>query len=242
MHSAAASGELKSPQPLNPSVRRHLDEANWSTLYPKSVRYTLYRVRERYWRRSDGENLAKGWSAEDITLQAIADVYDGTRTWDLNKQPDLLTFLKRSVIDSLVDGLARSHDNVLTARFPETMDADGVVEEPTNIATPEARHAADLVHHMPNPEELLEHTQETNKRAEQAKAIVGGLLEAAQDDKDVTAILECALEDVLEPRLVAARCGVPVERIYAAKKRLERMARKVREDVLASHVSQERSR
>ena len=169
---------------------------------------------------------------EDIAQQAIHDLYGGIRTWDPNKDADLLTFLKYSVIDSIVDGLARSGDNLITGRFPESMNDDGVVLEPTNVASPDAKHATSLLRANPTPENILEETQEAEGREREAKVIVNAILDAARGDEEVMAILEYTMEDVKEPRFIAKSLGVPVGKIYAAQKRLNRIAQKARQEFL----------
>lgn len=219
-------------KPLCENVQRKLEEVNWISIYPRLVRHALYRVRGRYWRRNDGENLAKGFVPEDIAQQAIHDLFGGIRTWDPNKDTDLLTFLKYSVIDSIVDGLARSGDNLITGRFPESMNDDGVVLEPTNVASPDAKHATSLLRVNPTPENILEETQEAEGREREAKVIVNAILDAARGDEEVMAILEYTMEGVKEPRFIAKSLGVPVGKIYAAQKRLNRIAQKARQEFL----------
>ena len=176
-------------------------------------------------------DLAKGMNPRDIAQEAILKVYEGQRAWNPSKHPDLRKFLKNSVIDSMFNELAESADNTTVERFPEKLGEGGVSQEPAKPAKPDAKHACELVRTTLNPEEILIAEEEKRKRMEherQAAVTINALLEAAQGDPEVTAILECGMIGLTKPRDIATKMEIPISAIYNAQKRLRLMALKIR--------------
>lgn len=219
---------VEPPKPLPEHVRKRLDEADWKTIYLKLIAHAHSLARSLYWRSANKEDLAEGLGPEDLANEAIARVYEGRRNWDPDKDPDLLKFLKGSVLSSMFNELAMSADNTQTERFPEVAGEQGLVLEPINPAPPEAKHAYHLTRRNPNPEELLQAEEEAKLRELQAKTILNGLLDATKDDPEVTAILECTMEGITAPRHIAERTKIPVEKVNNAQKRLRLLMKKVR--------------
>lgn len=234
---------MDTPKPLPDHVRNRLDEADWGRIYPRLVAHACSRARSLYWRSGNKEDLAKGLQPKDLVNEAIQRVYEGRREWDPEKNPDLYKFLKDSVLSSLFNELAESEDNKKTERFPERVDNHGVVEqEPRHQAPPEAMHAHHLIRETPTPEELLLAEEERKTRAEHAKTIANGLLEAATDDPEVMAILECTMDGINTPQRISERTKIPVRQLYNAQKRLRLLVKRLQMEQQANQLSEKRLR
>lgn len=68
----------------------------WIDIYPKLVHHAEFVV-HRYRFLLRGFTLPRGQTAEDVAADAIRALFDGTRAWDPDAQPDLLRHLKGSV-------------------------------------------------------------------------------------------------------------------------------------------------
>lgn len=94
--------------------------------FEKLVAHVLARMHKKYWWCSSGQDLAGGDSAEDIAQQAVNDLLEGRRAWDLEKQPDAFTHLC-DIADSILNGCVERWENrMIRAVSPlGTTDDDG---------------------------------------------------------------------------------------------------------------------
>lgn len=218
--------EAKAP---TPEVLRRLGEANWEKIYPQLVTYALNRAKELYWRTGSHQDLAEGKNPEDLVNEAIQKVFEGTRAWDPEKDSDLATFLKYSVLKSMFNVLARSGDNILVDKLKTRCDEEGGLEDPPNIAAPEAPHAYELGSKPPiDPELKLLLKEDDDAREMQAKQHVSALFEEAKNDEEVSKLLESMMEGITKPQEIATYTDLRIEQVYNAQKRLRRMAKNLR--------------
>jgi hypothetical protein len=100
-------------------VRRQLDVQDWDTIAKKLTLHAYSRF--KFWNLLRRKAL-KGYSPEEIALEAIALVYSGDRKWDPLRS-DLLTYLKFHVVNGLVANLARNKE-ILTTDVNEIVEAE----------------------------------------------------------------------------------------------------------------------
>ena len=74
----------------NDRVLELLEVADWDDIVIRLTYYAVIRFNRYGWK----SNLPKGNSPDDVALNAIGKVWDGTREWDPDKYPDLLKHLK----------------------------------------------------------------------------------------------------------------------------------------------------
>jgi hypothetical protein len=79
-----------------------------------------------YWWCASGRDLPGGESADDIAQQAVNDLLEGRRAWNLGKQPDIFRHLC-DIADSILNGRVESWENkMIQAVSPlPTVDDDG---------------------------------------------------------------------------------------------------------------------
>jgi RNA polymerase sigma factor (sigma-70 family) len=229
----ACECQLAIPKPLAENVRRKLDGADWSSIYPRLVLAAKSFARALYWRSGNNTDLAKGLTAEDLVNEAIKRVYERKREWDPEKDHDLFKYLKDSVLSSLFNELAESADNTLVKRFSYQTTGDereGSDEEADKQAPAHADHAQHIKREIATPQDIAIAHEDEEKREGLAKEVIASLLSLANDDPEVTAILTCTLEGTTTPRQIAQEAGIAVDKIYNAQKRLRLMMKKVREE------------
>lgn len=113
--------------------------------YPKLVAHVLARMHRLYWWCASGRDLPGGESADDIVQQAVSDLLEGRRVWNLAKQPDLFRHLC-DIADSILSGRVESWQNkMIQAVSPlPVVDEDGEERpSPVNGADPSALPAAE---------------------------------------------------------------------------------------------------
>lgn len=219
------------PYSLTPEIKKRLDDANWAEIYPRLVNYVQMRGEALKWRTGNKGDFAQGMTAEDLVQESIKKLYTGERAWDHEKDEDLGTFLRDSVLKSMLSNLVRSKDNTIVQNFPEGTDRP--LEETVKIANPMEEHASDFLNRTKNPEEIAiarVDESEQKERDEEAQKIINRLTDLAKNDKEATIILECTMEGITKPQLIAEKTGVSIEQVYNGQKRFRRLLKKVREE------------
>src|SRR4051812_15603420 len=84
---------------------------DWNVIANKLISFVISYLNSFVKKNYKEWNLPKGYKAEDVAYQAIADVLDGTRNWNADKEPDLLNYLKFSVCRSIISNLLSSAHN-----------------------------------------------------------------------------------------------------------------------------------
>lgn len=114
---------------MEEEVRKILDCQDWDTIIKKLTLHAYSRF--KFWNLLK-QKAIKGYSPEEVALEAISLVYMGEWNYDPSKS-DLLTYLKFHVVNGLVANLARNKE-VLTTDVNEKGEVeDGFsVEEDLN--------------------------------------------------------------------------------------------------------------
>ncbi len=92
--------------------RQYLMNVDWEkmTLYLRL--YAKSKIDKIYWK--DGV-LPKGIEVDDLVMDSIASIFDGSRKWDINKKPNLQNHLK-TIINSKISNLYSSLEYKTTNR------------------------------------------------------------------------------------------------------------------------------
>ena len=183
-------------------------------IYLRLVRYADWLARVHGWR--EGRTLPGGTSPRSIVHEMVTRLLDpnGPRTWDDQKEPTLLNALK---------GMVRSEIGHLYQKLEENL------VQPINVALPKgdertadsfpstALHPEGL-----NPEEQLLR-QEKNKLQSAAMTLI---LKEVEGNSDLESVV-LALYDADNLGDIAAVTGLPIERVYSARRELDRVARRI---------------
>jgi len=132
---------------MDDQIRKHLDNQDWTVIIK---RLTLHaHLRLRFWNLLTERGI-KGFSAEDIALEAISAVYSGEWNWDPEKS-DILTYLKFHVVNGLISNLARNKE-VLTSNHNDDFDLESDFNAEENLS---AKMLTELIRETLKEDELL---------------------------------------------------------------------------------------
>jgi hypothetical protein len=196
-----------------------LEAADWDDIILKLTRYAIWRARRYTWRSGDPSRLPEGKTPEDIAIDAIEKVWNGTRDWDPDKYPDLLVHLKW-IVKSDTEHLFSSMEHQKTGRMPalkgdeETEPSYGEIVRDPSSPTPETASTPE--------EELI--AQEDRRLEEKLK---NGLYAAVKGDEDLELLLLCFEEGIDKPEAIASQTGWDVKKVYNLKRKLLRKAGKI---------------
>lgn len=105
------------------------ENADWTTIMPKLLKYALLCTRQYSWNTQE-DSLPKGQALEDIVSEAIRKTYEqlksgstgkGFRVWD-SRSADLLTHLK-GVVKSDINSLVNSKEHA-NREYNSTLESD----------------------------------------------------------------------------------------------------------------------
>lgn len=182
-------------------------------------KYAVKTSKNLRWRSGNAFDLPKGESAESIVSLAFELVYEGKRNWNPEVNPDFTGFLM-DIIDSRLNHLATSHDNVLLREPPSDIEFESLSPVlVTSRKTNERVQAADWLSKKPRtPEEELfdKETALLEKRALLA------LEEAIHGDTELKAIYGAIMKGCDSDKKIADSTGLEIEKVRAAKKRMGR--------------------
>ena len=173
--------------------------------------FTLRRIRSRNWRGVWDGHLPGGKDVPDIVQEAIADVLVGKRTWNPEKDPDVLNFM-RSVVNSKISGLRTSSENVNGKLAVATGDDDRDPLE--NLSDGNEADAA----------MQLQEKEDEERNSE----LLLLFYDSVAGDQLIQGIVGCTIEGVAKRAEIAAALGVKEQEITNANKRLERCFRDFR--------------
>jgi DNA-directed RNA polymerase specialized sigma24 family protein len=154
--------------------------------------------------------LPGGQSDEDIVHEAVARVITGERNWNPAKEPDLENYLK-SVIDSMLSSkglFGRKEWNAVS-----------------NVEDPEQWER--MAGTLPNLDGLCH----------DAEVIIEAMWKELSGDQELSAVFEAVIEGFDKPSEIAEWAGIPVERIYELRRKLERRRSDVLKKLEASNES-----
>lgn len=197
---------------MDKKTRDLIEKADWKCISSELAEYALYKARRIYWRSDRYRNLSRGKTSEDIAYEAIQRTLSGDRSWDPEKDPDIIIFLK-SVVDSLMYHLIHSQNHKRLQPLPE--NGNGNIRE-------------DIIHKWspdssPTPEEQILLKEEE----EQADRIVSIMFEAVAEDAELETILEARMEGCVRPEEIAEVKNMDIKHVYNLIRKLKRRLRKL---------------
>lgn len=204
----------------NDRVLELLEAADWDDIILKLTYYAAFRF-ERYGWQS---NLPKGNSPADVALNAIGKVWDGTRDWDPDKYPDLLTHLKW-IVKSDVDHIFSSLEHKTTGRMPVIIKEDGTKVE---LDEPACEHPHSISAKVLTPEEELIAKQKNGYE----KALLAELHDAVKGDEDLELLLLCFEDGIDKSEAIATATDWEIRKVYNLKRKLLRKAAKIGKKII----------
>ena len=165
---------------------------DWEPIILRLTAYAVYKVQRLSW-QTGKDDLPGGRQPKDLASDAIKKVFEGERSWDPTKQPDLLKHL-RSIVDSLVSHLVESAEHKQRRQIGDEVEKGGF--DPPD-------------QHSPIPlDEII------------AADVMGKLWDKAAGDEDLELVLYCIEEGLSKPIDISTTIQIPIDRIYKAKKKL----------------------
>lgn len=198
-----------------------LEAADWKEIILRLTHHASWRARRYTWKSGNPGQLPGGKTAEDIACSAIEKVWSGTRDWDPDKYPNLLTHLMW-VVDSDMEHLFSSLEHQKTGKIPTSRN-EGETELFYYEIAPDPSLLTYETEMVPNPEEELvarEDREQEEKLKDELYAMVKG-------DEDLEMLLLCFEEGIDKPELIAAQTGWDVTKVYNLKRKLLRKAAKI---------------
>jgi hypothetical protein len=187
-----------------------LETADWKDIIYRLTYYARQRARIYAWKSGRTDQLLGGKTPEDIACEAIEKVLSGTRDWDPDRYPNLLTHLQW-VVKSDMEHLASSMEHQATGRMPEPGEEEEGYE---TIPDPSSQ----------TPEELLI----AREKEDLEDKLKGELYAMVKGDEDLEMLLLCFEEGMDKPEIIATQTGWDVTKVYNLKRKLLRKAAKLR--------------
>jgi DNA-directed RNA polymerase specialized sigma24 family protein len=201
-------------------VVSQIPDGEWRGIALDLERYALSVSRSLRWRTRNPVELPGGETVTSIVSKAIEKLFSGDRDWNPEQDPDIRKYLQ-GVIDSLLNHLAESQDNILVTVAPEPESA---VYRSWETGSRQRDPAADwLVPPDRSPEAAL---VQQEREALEDRAL-GALLDECAEDTVLMAVLE-SMMDGERPAEISTHKGIPVKDVYNAVKRLDRKLEIVR--------------
>lgn len=173
----------------------------WGCIFKELVVYAEFRLRKAGFEiRSEKDTI----SGEDFATQAIEKIFDGTRTWDFERFPDLLIHLK-GIVKSLIWSHIKSSGRAVVKKTAAVGQTDFLEDVEGSSELPD-----------PDTPETLAVTDENWKALESGFG----------DDLDGF-IIFCEWLDGVPPREIAANYKTDVTSIYNITKRGKRLLLKI---------------
>ncbi len=184
-----------------------IDEKSWGLIYKELVRYADFKLNKAGFQiRTEKDSV----DAEHFAALAIEKLFDGVRSWDMERYPDVTIHLI-GIVKSLISSHFKSSSRSVIKAGGKS---DEIVEEARDeINDSELLSDDSLI--TQSPEEIL-------INAEDWAAIEN----AFGVDKDDHAIY-CEWLDGCPPREIAGGYDIPVREVYNAIKKGTRIVKKV---------------
>ena len=200
-------------------VLEFLEAADWNDIILKLTHNAIWQTHKYTWKSGSPNQLPGGKTPEDIAIDAIEKVWNGTRDWDPDKYPDLLVHLKW-IVKSDIEHLFSSMEHQKSGRMPalkgdeETEPSYGEIVRDPSSPTPEKASTPE--------EELIAH--EDRRLEEKLKE---ELYAAVKGDEDLELLLLCFEEGIDKSEAIASQTGWDVKNVYNLKRKLLRRAVKI---------------
>jgi hypothetical protein len=192
-----------------------ISDDEWREIALDLERHALSKSRNLRWRTRSTLELPGGETVNSIVSAAIEKVFSGERNWDPEKDPDIKRYL-RAVIDSLINHLVESPDNVLVRAAPQPGTADYVAWEKGSRQRDPTADWLVPPDRSPEAELLREKDVALEDRA------LDMLVDECSGDAVAMAVLEAMMDGYGKPAEISKQKDIPVEDIYNAIKRLDR--------------------
>lgn len=204
---------------MDSTIFERLNAQDWDYLSVKLLRYALMKVRRLGWATGSGENpnLPNGMSAEDLACQAITRVFEGTRSWNPDKEPDLFKFLC-DVVDSLVSHLVNSEEH---KERKNQVNGDFLHDYPDHGDPGDGRGGRGLVSDF----QVAEPGHDGG--ASPAERFLYLAIEALSDDPDLFKVFELCYDGMDKAADIARSMGIPVDQVYRLKEKMRRRLAKL---------------
>jgi hypothetical protein len=220
-------GDSRAEQFMNDANKylNNLSHDEFDLLYLKLVKYSVNVAKSKKWRTGNYLELPGGETPDSIVSSAFEKVLAGDRVWNSEKNPDFKKYMF-DVIDSLLSHLATGGENKLFVNEKDDVDVLAVAEEGfvSSSIKGQYRNADWLVRKQLTPEEEAIAGEEKEFNSQ----VLRGIYDLIADDAELVAVVEamrCGYEKSAD---IAEHTGIAVERIYNARKRLDRVAAKAR--------------
>ncbi len=195
-----------------------LEAADWEEIILRLTRYAMWRSRRYTWQSGDSSILPGGKTPEDIACDAIHKVWQGTRTWDPEKYPNLLTHLMW-IVNSDLEHLYSSMEHKIVRRVQKPGDEQTI----TNIN--DDPMTTQVFVEIQNPEEeLISREQQIVEQR-----VKNALYKLVKGEDDLEMLLLCIEEGIDKPEVIAVQMGWEVSKVNNLKKKLLRRTTKISE-------------
>lgn len=199
---------------LTPDALAKFEQTVTDEFIERLAAFALRRKRSRYWRGVWDGHLPGGNEVADIVQEALDDVLHGRRTWDPEKHPDLLDFM-RSVVNSKISHLVTGAENTKEELARVATHEDGTDHFDTAPSKTTATAAEQL---------------QAKEDEERNSDLLFSFYDFVADDQLVQGIVGCTIEGLTKRAEIAAALKVKEREITNANKRLDRCFKEFRKN------------
>lgn len=201
-----------------------ITDDEWGSIARRLAHYALGVSRSLRWRTQNAEELPGGETVGSVVSKAIEKLYKGERDWNPETEPNLEKYLQ-GVIDSLLNHLATSQENLILTAPPDSASYETAIWE---HGSPNRDPAADwLVKACDSPEAALIQREKTTIEDYALEL----LLEECDEDVVLMLVLEAMMDGCDKAAEISAGKGISIKDVYNATKRLDRKLEIVRKRV-----------
>lgn len=194
-------------------VLKHLESANWDDIIVRLTRFTIWRASQYKWKTGNPNQLPKGLTPNDIALNAVEKIFNGSRKWEPDRYPDLLLHLEW-IVKSDISHLHESMEHRMCRKTTDSA-SDKIDDSAPNPSSP---LSSSLITQTPEEYLLSKEQTEHEERVKQA------LSELVKGDEELEFLLMCFDEGIDKPESIASEMGCDVTRVYNLKRKLARKA------------------
>ncbi len=193
---------LEHSEKYDPAIRKRLNEADWTLIHPRLLKYATSRAKMFEWL---GNNTI---DPEMLVQEAIARAYGigdgGTfRNWNTEKCPDLVDFLT-GIIRSIT-----SHRIEHETAFPK----DSISEDEASEESFQKKMLGEFKLKTPEEEAIEYENLQTLERK---------LISLSNEDDELGMVVLCIEEGITEPRNIAKETGLDVKKVNNLLKKIRR--------------------
>jgi len=197
-------------------VRERLEWENWEAILPRAIQFAKSQIKRRYWRGTKGGSLPEGQDANGVASEVVAAVLAGKCQLALGWTRERL---EREIQRRISNEIRRLYALKETAGTRNEWDILGV-EEDQKLQT--------IFHWIPGSLEDGREAAATNEEDQEREGVKKRLEARLGADEKAKGVLNCLCDGVVKRREIAARLGISVQAVTAARKRLERKVKEYR--------------